>query len=659
MKQLIKIALILFFFTSHSQTNLDSLYKVWNNKNESDTNRLDAINKYIWSGYLFSQPDSAFYYTQLQYSFAKNKNLKKHQAIALNTFGIYFYRKGNLVKAIENYAEGLKLREEIIDKKGVASSLSNIAMVYSDQRDFKKALEYNQKSLKIREELGDKKGISISLSNIGGLYNDQGDNTNAFNYFNKGLSIDKEINNRDGESTSLYNIGNVKKNAGEYDLAIEYFNKSLKIKEELGNKFGVAKSLISIGHIYYFQKQFNKSIHFAKKALTLSGEIESADQTRNSAGLLYKNYKAVGNQKLALEMYELYINMRDSIESEVNHKEIINQKYKYEYEKQAATDSVSASKEIEIKNSQLEKKETEIKSKRNQQYFLFTGLFLVIVFAGFMFNRFKVTQKQKQIITLQKHLVDEKHKEITDSINYAERIQRSFLASKDLLDSNLKDYFVFFKPKDVVSGDFYWASRLNNGNFALVTADSTGHGVPGAIMSLLNITSLEKAIETLIQPSDILNSTRKTIIERLKKDGSEYGGKDGMDASLTVYDFKNNKLLIAAANNPVWIVRGTETIEIKADKMPVGKHDRDAVSFIQQEIELQKGDVVYTLTDGFPDQFGGAKGKKFMSKNLRELLSVNIHLPMPEQKILLEKTFSDWVGDLEQVDDVTIIGVRI
>jgi serine phosphatase RsbU (regulator of sigma subunit) len=178
-------------------------------------------------------------------------------------------------------------------------------------------------------------------------------------------------------------------------------------------------------------------------------------------------------------------------------------------------------------------------------------------------------------------------------------------------------------------------------------------------MSLLNITSLEKASETLIQPSDILNSTRKTIIERLKKDGSELGGKDGMDASLTVYDFKNKKLIIAAANNPVWIVRGKETIDIKAGKMPVGKHDRDTVSFTQQEIDLQTGDVVFTLTDGFPDQFGGEKGKKFMSKNLRELLSANSYLPMLEQKRLLEKTFADWVGDLEQVDDVTLIGVRV
>ncbi|HRH10646.1 MAG TPA: PP2C family protein-serine/threonine phosphatase [Bacteroidia bacterium] len=227
--------------------------------------------------------------------------------------------------------------------------------------------------------------------------------------------------------------------------------------------------------------------------------------------------------------------------------------------------------------------------------------------------------------------------------------------------------------------EFYWSATLNNGNFALATADSTGHGVPGAIMSLLNITSLEKAIETESSPDKILNATRKIIIDRLKKDGSAEGGKDGMDCSLCVFDFKNNKLFVANANNPVWIVRNTDTealevststteasrtsassvIEIKADKMPVGKHDKQVVPFTLKEYELQKGDIVYTLTDGFPDQFGGEKGKKFMSKNLRELLVANSHLPMQEQRSLLEKTFKDWVGDLEQVDDVTVIGIRI
>ena len=269
--------------------------------------------------------------------------------------------------------------------------------------------------------------------------------------------------------------------------------------------------------------------------------------------------------------------------------------------------------------------------------------------------------KQRDVIEEQKHIVEEKHKEITDSINYAERIQRSFLATKELLDENLKDHFVFFQPKDIVSGDFYWAAELNNHQFAIVTADSTGHGVPGAIMSILNISSLEKAVEEklLVEPSEILNHTRTKIIERLKKDGSSEGGKDGMDCSLISFDFKNNKLTYAAANNPVWIVRGHEILEFAPNKMPVGKHDRDIVSFTQHEIELQKGDVIYALTDGMPDQFGGPKGKKFMYKQLKELLISIAHLPMNEQKENLANELNNWKGNLEQVDDVCVIGIRM
>ena len=310
---------------------------------------------------------------------------------------------------------------------------------------------------------------------------------------------------------------------------------------------------------------------------------------------------------------------------------------------------------------------------------LLVGLLIIGTIWYYIKRREKklVTQKEKLEKTVlertaevieQKQLIELKHKEITDSINYAERIQRSFLATKEILDENLNDYFVLFKPKEVVSGDFYWAYILNNGNFALVTADSTGHGVPGAIMSLLNITSLEKAVEYLNNPSEIFDYTRANIISRLKKDGSETGGKDGMDASLLVFDFKQKQVNIAAANNPVWIFRSVtssgvekrvELIEIKPDKMPIGKHDKDSIPFNQQTISLNSGDVIYAITDGYPDQFGGEKGKKFMSKNLKELLKANSHLPMQEQKALLDYTFNSWAGNLEQVDDVTIIGVRI
>ena len=281
-----------------------------------------------------------------------------------------------------------------------------------------------------------------------------------------------------------------------------------------------------------------------------------------------------------------------------------------------------------------------------------------------------ITLRTKTIVE-QKHELEHKNKEIVDSINYAQRIQKALLASDTLLNTNLKDYFVFFKPKDIVSGDFYWGTELNNNTFALVTADSTGHGVPGAIMSMLNISCLNEAVESqkLTNASDILNYTRSKIIKHLSNDGSEDGGKDGMDCSLIIFDPLNKQLHIAAANNPVWIIRKQvtdvheapvyELIEIKPDKMPVGKSDRQNQSFTLHTIELQQGDTIYTLTDGFPDQFGGPNGKKFMSKKLKELLLNNVHLPIHQQKELLDLTFKNWAGDLEQVDDVCVIGVRI
>ncbi len=276
--------------------------------------------------------------------------------------------------------------------------------------------------------------------------------------------------------------------------------------------------------------------------------------------------------------------------------------------------------------------------------------------------------KQKEEIEIQKQIVEHKNKDITDSINYAQRIQRALLASDQLLKNNLPEYFIFFQPKDIVSGDFYWASKLSNGQFALVTADSTGHGVPGAIMSMLNISCLNEAIngQKLTEPKEILNYTRSKIIEHLANDGSAEGGKDGMDCSLISFDFKKNKLLYSAANNPVWIIRslttsqaGKEILEFDPDKLPVGKHDNDSISFTQHSIELQLGDVIYVLTDGFPDQFGGVKGKKFMYKQLKELLLSIAHISMDEQREALKSAFNNWKGDLEQVDDVCLIGVRI
>lgn len=690
MKGLILYVIMCFFSFAKAQ-NIDSLWKIYNNKKEADTTRLKSIHEIGIYYYRFNSDTALIVFNQ-ELKTAQETRQKKYEAKALNGLGVICRVQGNIPKAIEYYAKSLKIRQEIGNKKEIAASLTNLGNIYSHNGDILKALDYHTKSLKISEEIGDKEGIASSLACVGNIYFDQGDLDKALEYQTRGLKISEEIGDKEDVAAFMGRIGVLYQNQNNTQKALEYYTKGLKIHEEIGDKMGASHShlnlgshyfdqnnmqkalehniqslklceeigdrqtmmpsLINIGAIYKELGNYSKALEYYNKSMAIAMEIGHPADIRNSAFFLFEIYKKQGNTKLALENHELYIRMRDSLKNEENTKATIKQQMQYDFDKKQIADSLKVEEERKVSFLKFEQ-------EKKQRYFLYGGLALVIVFAGFILNRFLITQRQSKIIAQQKHLIEERHQEITDSIIYAERIQKSFLATTAHLNQNLFEYFVLFKPKDVVSGDFYWSATLNNGNFILATSDSTGHGVPGAIMSLLNITSLEKAIETLNKPSDILNTTRKIIIDRLKKDGSEEGGKDGMDCSLCVYDFKSMKLFISAANNPVWIVKGEEIIEIKADKMPVGKHDKQDIPFTQHEIDLQKGDVIYTLTDGFPDQFGGERGKKFMSKNLRELLVSNSHLSMNEQKELLYKTFRNWTGDLEQVDDVTVIGIRV
>jgi serine phosphatase RsbU (regulator of sigma subunit) len=271
----------------------------------------------------------------------------------------------------------------------------------------------------------------------------------------------------------------------------------------------------------------------------------------------------------------------------------------------------------------------------------------------------KLLSQQKALVEKQKQLVDEKQKEILDSINYAKRIQTALMANSKMMHDNLSDHFVYFKPKDIVAGDFYWAARLPD-SFIYITADSTGHGVPGAFMSLLNISKLNDAINNNItRPDLVLNEVKSGIIRALNPEGSSEVSKDGMDAILCRIDIHNMKLQYAAANNSFCIIRDKTIITCKADKMPVGKSHDDASLFTYNEFALQKGDMIYTFTDGYGDQFGGPEGKKFMHKQLRSILLKIAELPLSEQNAIINQRFEAWKGNLEQVDDVLVIGVRV
>ena len=251
----------------------------------------------------------------------------------------------------------------------------------------------------------------------------------------------------------------------------------------------------------------------------------------------------------------------------------------------------------------------------------------------------------------------EHHKEITDSIQYAKRIQEAILPSLQSMNEHIKNGFLYYKPKDVVAGDFYWLEKHGDKVY-FAAADCTGHGIPGAMVSVVCSYALSKALleENITQTGKLLDRTRELVIERFAKSGEDV--KDGMDISLCSLNTKTLKLQWSGANNPLWIMRKGELDKYKPDKMPIGKYD-EPKPFASHDIQLEKEDIIYIFSDGYPDQFGGPKGKKFMSKRLDNLIVSVYEKTMDEQKETLAKTFEDWKGELEQVDDVCMIGVKV
>ncbi len=461
MKKILFVYFICFSFPSIGQVNLDSLWIVWTDPNQPDTTRLKAMHEIAWDGYLFSQPDSAYYFAQLQYDFANSNGLKKQMAKALNTqgvslyvrgdydsafiyiahgltireeigdkqgiasslnnIGIIYYEKGDYANAINYHTRSLTTREEIGNKQGIASSLNNIGVIYMEQDDYTSAIDYYSRSLSIWEELGDKKRISVSLNNIGLIYQEQGDYTSAIDYYSRSLSIWEEMGDKRGIAGSLINIGSIYNEQGVYARAIDYFSRSIALQEEIGDKRGIAISLNSIGNIHKKQGDYANAIAYSTRSLAIAQEAGIAIETRNAAKTLYGAHKATNNYKLSLEMYELYIATRDSINSEENQREVIRQEYKYEYEKQAIADSITYIEVQKVQEAKLEKSKT-------QQLALIGGLVLFIVFSGFMYNRFRVTHRQK--IT-----IEQQNNEIGSALNKLKATQDELIQAMQMTEA--------------------------------------------------------------------------------------------------------------------------------------------------------------------------------------------------------------------------------
>ncbi len=358
----------------------------------------------------------------------------KYSALAFNNLGYLAEIKGDISNAIGNYIKSLKISEKIEDKIGIGYILNNIGFLYLDQGEIAKAKEYTFKSLKLYKETNTKNGIAYALNTLGLIYIKNNEANKGLECFTNSLKIREEINDKFGISVSLNNIADFYNSEGKFALALEYSSKSLKITEELGDKRGIAYLLNNIAALHLNQKNYNIALGYSINSMKLSKELGYPSNIKNAANILTKIYKGKNDYKNALLNYELFIQMRDSISNEETKKASIKSQLKYEYEKKAAADSVKVAEEKKLTT-------VKFKHEQNQRYFLYGGLGLTVLFGIFMFNRFRITQKQKSIIEqqktiveMQKHIVEEKQKEIIDSIRYAKRIQQSLMPTEKFIE---------------------------------------------------------------------------------------------------------------------------------------------------------------------------------------------------------------------------------
>ncbi|MBA3664895.1 MAG: tetratricopeptide repeat protein [Bacteroidetes bacterium] len=677
MKNPLLFLCIYLSFCSTAQTKqIDSLKLALKTAKE-DTNKINVLNKLSLKLYYIPNYDSSLVYAKQAIAlssslpFRQGKGWAKGIAQASNIIGFICLHQGNYPEALKNYFSVSKIREEFNDKEGIADSYNNIGNVYYRQGNFIDALKSHFTALKIRVEIKDQRGRANSHNNIGNVYASQANYPEALKNYFAALRIREETNDKKGTADSYNNIGIVYSKQGDYSEALKNQLLALNIHEVLKDKAGIAASFTNIGATYLELKNYKEAKVYSTKALGLAKEIGHLEIIKEASQALCAIYASTGRHKEALEYYKAYITARDSLVNEENTKKTVQQSMQYEFDKKESATKLEQEKKDAIADAESRKQKIVIAA-------ISIGLLLVLVLALVVFRNLRINKKknliiqsQKEAVEKQKELVDEKnkiveeqklhieekHKEITDSINYAQRIQKAILPPPEYINQYIPYNLVLYKPKDIVAGDFYWMETIEDLIF-IAAADSTGHGVPGAMVSVVCSNALDRSLKEFKEThtGKILDKTRQLVVDTFAKSSADV--KDGMDISLLCIDNKNKRVFWSGANNSLWYIQENQLTEIKADKQSIGKTDNPK-PFTTHKIEYKKNTTFYLFTDGFADQFGGPKGKKFKYKQFSDLLLNINHLPLEQQAQLINESFENWRGSLEQVDDVCVLGIKL
>lgn len=702
MKYLYLITVLCSALLAKSQAEgaeIDSLKRIYNSS-QADTLRLDALNTLVWPVYSGSHPDSGIKYGLVAIDLANRLKDQRRLMVTYRRLGICYTNIGNYKAGLNYYELSLDLAMQLKDTKSMGIAYGNIGALYLNVGDYTKALGYNYKSIRLKEQakdygsiyanyynlglihknigeydkalanmdssakyaerLKDDRSLAITYNGIGMVYKGKHQPGKSKEYYRLAMLYNKKSDNEYNMTETYNDLGSLFCEEKQYDSAYYYFEQALELSRRLHNIKSLQLSLSNLAVVNLAKKKYQESIRYANESL--SHGTEDLANAEFCYGVLSDAYRALKNYEQALVYTDKRKVIRDSIGNINKNKDLVRLQLQYDYDKKLSADSIRFSDQQKISTAKIEAADAKLNQEKTFRYALLLGLLGLLVFSYLIYSRLKLIRSQKNTIEQQKNemeyqkdLVEHKQKEIVDSINYARRIQYTLLAQDELIKKHLPEFFILFKPKDIVSGDFYWAAEKHD-RFYLAVCDCTGHGVPGAFMSLLNISFLNEAVNqhNISEPNDILRHVRKRLIESI----SQEGGQDGMDAVLLCFHLSNGRISYAAANNKPVIVRDGRFMTLPADKMPVGKGERD-LPFTLFSIEAQKGDRLYMYSDGYADQFGGPKGKKFKYKQLEELLTANAQLPMQEQARTLEQDFEQWKSGHEQVDDVLVAGLTI
>ena len=682
---------------------LDSLKFVL--KGESnDTNKVKTLNTLSRKLEDIHKYDSSLACADRAYTLAEQLDFKTGMMSAYRHMAYVYDDQSNYLKAIQYNSNALDIAQEVKDKHAIATILGNIGPIYYEMGDFQKALDYFSKALPLAQETQDTTIIDNDIANIALIYSKLAKYPEALNYFLKALAMAKRMHENEDVAYILCNIASDYVNQKEYSKALDYdlqalefaektddksitfiivgnmgliyqkkgnlseafnyFSKALAMAQGEGDKSNISIILGNIGSTYFQQKNYKQAKIYLDSSLHIAMVIGQKDNIQTVYNSLASLDSATGNYKSAFEDYKQFTEYSDSILNDAN-----KQKMETAMLTAAFKSSTDSAKITQGNLNAIAEKE-----KQRQRLILNSfigGFVLMLALAFFIFRGYRQKQKANTIITQQKEevekqkeevehqkaLVEEKNKDILDSITYAKRLQEAIMPPISLLHQFFPQLFLFYRPKDIVAGDFYWMEQAGD-NILIAAADCTGHGVPGALVSVICSTALNRTVKEfhITEPGKILDKVRELVLETFEK--SEANVQDGMDISLCCINTKTNAIQWSGAYNSLWYIQNGEIYEVAADKQPIGKIDKPQ-PFHTHSLHLQKGDALYLLTDGYADQFGGPKGKKFKYKHLQDVLLANAAKSLEEQKNILQNTLEEWKGNLEQVDDILVIGIKI